>query len=414
MGRRTIFVAAIAAALAAVAGLAAWNARVGATHRALETRAALARELLTSSVEPASLARALATPLLDVVVTDRAHGVAYRTRGVALQQVALPPPPQQGRGPVPPEGPDAVRRPHSFLARVGGTLAGIPPLRIISSSYDVILTPDIVGLGLFLIEDVAIVVLIVVAALVVGARTAGRIALAERRRLEATLEERRAAAAEFQRFLADAGHELRTPLTIVSGYVEILEGTLTADERVRQILREMRAESSRMRALVEKMLLLARLDSPVSVPRLVDLSSVAANAADVMRARFPQRRVVVCASTANVIVDPDDAYEAIRNLLENALNYAPASTVELSVSHDETLARVTVSDDGPGIADLEREKIFDRFYRGSAREGVEGSGLGLAIVTRVATRWHGSVDLDSRPGRTVFSLSLPLADQVVA
>jgi signal transduction histidine kinase len=148
---------------------------------------------------------------------------------------------------------------------------------------------------------------------------------------------------------------------------------------------------------------------------LVDLSHVAAEAAHALRARFPSRSVVLRApDAANVIVDPDDAYEAIRNLLENALQYAPHSTVELAVAHDGGRACVTVSDNGPGVGDAEREKIFERFYRGSAREDVEGSGLGLAIVARVAARWNGTVALQSQPGRTVFTLAFPLAEQIDA
>ena len=168
-----------------------------------------------------------------------------------------------------------------------------------------------------------------------------------------------------------------------------------------------------MRALVEKMLLLARLESAVSVPRVVDVRAVADEAVATMRARFPDRAIDVAGEGAATIVDPDDLYAAVHNLVENALNYA-ASPVRVEAARDGSAARITVRDRGPGIAAADRAKIFERFYRGAV-DGVAGSGLGLSIVARVAERWNGTVTLDSRPGDgAAFTLRFPLAEEVPA
>ncbi|HET9028677.1 MAG TPA: HAMP domain-containing sensor histidine kinase, partial [Candidatus Aquilonibacter sp.] len=239
------------------------------------------------------------------------------------------------------------------------------------------------------------------------------ISRAERAKLHAVADERRAAALEFQRFLADAGHELRTPLTIVSGYVDILRARDDAsDPQLTTMLDGMRAETGRMRALVEKMLLLARLETPVAVPRLVDVAAVARDAAASMRAKYGERTLeVIDNDPASIVIDQDDLYEALHNLIENALKYAPDSPVRVYTGSAGRNAVVRVVDNGPGIPAGEREHVFRRFYRGNGRSDSDGSGLGLAIVVRVADRWNGNVQLDSTARETAFTLTFPLADE---
>lgn len=94
-----------------------------------------------------------------------------------------------------------------------------------------------------------------------------------------------------------------------------------------------------------------------------------------------------------VHADATELREAIENLLDNAFKYA-GGTVLLRVSADETSVAVSVEDHGPGIDITERERIFDRFYRGGANDAeIEGSGLGLAIVKRAVERAHGTIEI---------------------
>jgi two-component system, OmpR family, sensor kinase len=110
-----------------------------------------------------------------------------------------------------------------------------------------------------------------------------------------------------------------------------------------------------------------------------------------------------------VRADPADLHEAIANLVDNALKYGAGSLVRVMVEHERDSVVVRVSDCGPGIEPLEREKIFERFYRGAGNAEVEGSGLGLAIAARAANRAAGELTLErSEPGETVFALRLPL------
>ncbi len=229
------------------------------------------------------------------------------------------------------------------------------------------------------------------------------------RQVAISFEERRQAAEEFQRFLADAGHELRTPLTIVSGYVDIMCDNSTLDDLTRErVLRGMRSESARMRALVEKMLLLARMEAPVAQPRPVEIDASVADVVHALRSRHPQRTISMSQESASfALLDEDDLYEALFNLVENAVRYAPQSDIFVETHSDERSVRIAVVDHGPGIALEDQSKVFERFYRGRDGAGVEGSGLGLAIVKRAVERWGGSVHLESRAGETRFDLSFP-------
>ncbi len=102
-------------------------------------------------------------------------------------------------------------------------------------------------------------------------------------------------------------------------------------------------------------------------------------------------------------------HEAIANLVDNALKYGAGSLVRVMVEHERDTVVVRVSDCGPGIELPEREKIFERFYRGAGHADVAGSGLGLAIAARAAKRAGGDLTLErTEPGETVFAVRLPL------
>jgi signal transduction histidine kinase len=101
------------------------------------------------------------------------------------------------------------------------------------------------------------------------------------------------------------------------------------------------------------------------------------------------------------------------NLIENALNYSPlASTVTIEWSRREGSARLAVLDEGPGIDPAERERVFERFYRGEASADAPGTGLGLPVVDTLAKRWDGSIRLTDRPsGGTEAAVLLPLLER---
>lgn len=405
MIRRVVVIAVLAALLIVATAVRTWQVHVAAvaTELAMQTRAAQA--LVGGQTNPRIVAQALLRPLIHIVIEDRANGELYDARADRIDTHPLPPNPGPPAGLGPP--------PRSALNQIAAQLARIRPQRVDAPPLVIHLTPDAEALAAWLVRDALLTVLGLVTTGVVATWMVLTISRVARARLEAVVEERRTAAAEFQRFLADAGHELRTPLTIVSGYVDILSSRADeTDPQLKRMFDGMRAETARMRALVEKMLLLARLETPVAVPRLVDIASVAHDAATSMRAKYAGRSIEFHdGERAPVVIDQDDLYEALHNLIENALKYAPESNVEIETGVRDGRAFARIVDYGPGIAPAEQQAVFRRFYRGNGRSDSEGSGLGLAIVARVVDRWAGTIDLASSAHETRFTITFPLADE---
>ncbi|MEW2384202.1 HAMP domain-containing sensor histidine kinase [Micromonospora sp. NPDC047707] len=230
----------------------------------------------------------------------------------------------------------------------------------------------------------------------------------------AALAARQASETRVRQFVADASHELRTPLAAIRGYAEVARrGRDRVPPDVAHALRRVESESTRMTSLVDDLLLLARLDSgrPLAVEP-VDLSALVVDAVSDAHAAGPEHRwqLDLPDQVVRVPGDPARLHQVLANLLANARVHTPAGTTvttALAVEPDAAVLRIT--DDGPGIpADL-RSDVFERFARGdSSRSRAHGStGLGLAIVAAVVAAHHGAVSVQSRPGRTVFTVRLP-------
>jgi two-component system, OmpR family, sensor kinase len=236
--------------------------------------------------------------------------------------------------------------------------------------------------------------------------------------VESALARRHASEARLRTFAADASHELRTPLAAIRGYAELARrhpGTLPPE--VEHALRRVESESARMSALVEDLLLLARLDAgrPLeSAP--VDLTRLAIDAASDARVAGPGHRWQLELPDGPVVVRGDEQrlHQVLANLLSNARTHTPPGstvTVALGSSPSAGNAELSVTDDGPGIPAELQPDLFERFVRGdSSRSRAAGStGLGLAIVAAVVGAHHGTVAVASRPGHTRFVITLPLA-----
>ena len=215
---------------------------------------------------------------------------------------------------------------------------------------------------------------------------------------EANAEQRRQGA-EMRQFIADAGHELRTPLTIFMGYLDALRsGVVTDPSAVARVHDTMLDESRKMRTIIEKLIVLARMErEPQFSTQAVDLRSVAARAVDALRPIAGERIAFHSDGPATIVGDDAELYEAIKNVVENAVRYAPESPVDVSVRSDGTAAEIVVSDRGPGMSSADIQHAFDRFYRGTSRRDVDGSGLGLAIAKRAVERVGGTIALESAP-----------------
>jgi two-component system, OmpR family, sensor kinase len=224
-------------------------------------------------------------------------------------------------------------------------------------------------------------------------------------RLNAATYERRRQEAQMRQFIADAGHELRTPLTIFMGYLDALRSGVVQDgESVARVHDTMLEQSRKMKQIIEKLILLARLERDAEpISDAIDLQSVAARAVDALRPLAGERLQLATDGDATVLGDDAELYEAVKNVVENAVRYAPASLVMVRVGHEGENAVLQVADRGPGMAPIDVEHAFDRFYRGTSRGDVDGSGLGLAIAKRAVERMGGSIALESgsQTGTTV-------------
>ncbi|MDX6631061.1 MAG: two-component system, OmpR family, sensor kinase, partial [Gaiellales bacterium] len=196
--------------------------------------------------------------------------------------------------------------------------------------------------------------------------------------------ETEATLARQRQFVADASHELRTPLTSVLANLELLEETLHGEHR--EAAASALRSSRRMRRLVADLLLLARADTgrePLRHP--VDLSSVVTEAASELEPVAGDHEISISApSGLEVEGVRDELHRLVLNLMENALRHTdPGTAVEASVERRNGHIVLAVEDDGPGIPDELRDKVFERFFRAHGdRSG--SSGLGLAIVRSVA------------------------------
>ncbi|WP_012182439.1 HAMP domain-containing sensor histidine kinase [Salinispora arenicola] len=230
----------------------------------------------------------------------------------------------------------------------------------------------------------------------------------------AALAARQASETRVRQFVADASHELRTPLAAIRGYAEVARrGRDRVPPDVAHALRRVESESTRMTGLVEDLLLLARLDSgrPLAV-QPVDLSALVVDAVSDAHVAGPEHRWQLDLPEQQIGVpgDPARLHQVVANLLANARVHTPAgTTVTTSLAVEPDAAVLRVADDGPGIPEDLQPEVFERFARGdSSRSRSHGStGLGLAIVAAVVDAHHGVVSVQSRPGRTVFTVRLP-------
>jgi two-component system, OmpR family, sensor kinase len=227
--------------------------------------------------------------------------------------------------------------------------------------------------------------------------------------LEEAREETEGALTRQREFLADASHELRTPLTSILANLELLADVLEGErgEAARSALRS----SQRMRRLVGDLLLLARADAKRQVPREpTDVGRVLVEAAAELGPVADGHELTVDADQAIVEGARDELHRMTLNLMENAIRHTPMGThVNARVSADDGQVVVTVQDDGPGVPNELRDRIFERFVRGNGDRG-SSSGLGLSIVRAVAQSHGGTVEFeDARPGAR-FVVRLPRAE----
>ena len=220
-------------------------------------------------------------------------------------------------------------------------------------------------------------------------------------------------------FVATSSHELRTPLASLDGMLELLGEDLASDpidlDDARLRVKQAREQSRRLASLAGDLLDLSRIDAELDLRNEpVELAEIARAVSAEFELRGRAREVPIEIDTNGGRMraqgDPTAVARIVRILLDNALRVAPVgSNVNVTISEDASSTELVVRDEGPGIAAEDRQRIFERFERGSDRSADGGFGLGLAIGRELAQRMEGTLEvLDSDIGAT-FRVRLPRA-----
>ena len=215
-----------------------------------------------------------------------------------------------------------------------------------------------------------------------------------------------------RRFLQDASHALRTPITVALGHAELI-ARAAGDPAIAEDARVVVDEMGRMRAVAERLLLLASAEQPTFLSRRPVAPVTLVDAAMRRWAPIPRRWTVVEQMVPAIEADGDRLASALDALIENAVSHTPeGGGIELRLLQEPGAVRIAVADEGTGIAPEDLEHIFGRFARTDAgRERNRGGvGLGLNIAKTIAEAHGGSLRVTSTPGRgSLFELVLPVA-----
>jgi two-component system phosphate regulon sensor histidine kinase PhoR len=224
-------------------------------------------------------------------------------------------------------------------------------------------------------------------------------------------------------FVANVSHELRTPITSIRGYAETLVDSFTLEPDAARFARTISRSAARLGAIIDDLLLLSSLEDPDARTELgsspVRVAAFVAEAVEQAAPMASEKRVAI-----DVAVDHDLwvmgnaglLAHAVANLATNAVKYGPADAAVLVTARAESgSAVIEVSDRGPGIPEVHRARLFERFYRIDRARSRDsgGTGLGLAIVKHVAVAHGGAAEVDSRTGTdhgSTFRIRIPLAE----
>ena len=228
------------------------------------------------------------------------------------------------------------------------------------------------------------------------------------------ITERENAEQNRREFTANVSHELKTPLQGIIGSAELLENGMVRPEDTARFIGHIRSEAQRLVTLIDDIIRLSQLDEGDEMPtETVDLREIAQEAAEDLRGAAEKKHVSLSleGETAPVTGVRRLLYEIVYNLCDNAVKYnVDGGSVSIRVEQDGQTASVTVADTGTGIAPEHQGRIFERFYRvdKSHSKASGGTGLGLSIVKHAVQYHHGSIELQSAPGKgTTVRVSFP-------
>jgi signal transduction histidine kinase len=223
-----------------------------------------------------------------------------------------------------------------------------------------------------------------------------------------------------RQMLADVSHELKTPLTAMRSYVETLrDEDIALDRHTRErYFATLERETIRLDRIVKDLLDLARLENSVVHLdlRVFATRRVFEHVAGRHQPEIERRRIAVridvSSAADQMVADPDRIEQVVENLFANGLRHTPdGGSLALAATIDEHVVKLSVTDSGSGIPPEHVPLVFERFYKVDASRATDsgGSGLGLSISRAIVERHGGNISVDSGPGRTVFTITLPQA-----
>ena len=218
-------------------------------------------------------------------------------------------------------------------------------------------------------------------------------------------------------FTSNVSHEMKTPLQVIGGYAELMENGLIADEDIKKNARLIRKEAETMRDLIDDVLTLSKLDEgAMSKKEPVNIALTVNNVVMRLEQKALKNEITLDINTCESAVvygDPTRADQMIYNLVDNAIKYnRQGGNVTVKVKTIESDVELTVADEGDGIPEGQRERIFERFYRidESRSRQTGGTGLGLAIVKHAVESFDGSIcvyDNQNAKSGSVFKIKIP-------
>ncbi len=213
---------------------------------------------------------------------------------------------------------------------------------------------------------------------------------------------------EIKQFTDNASHQLMSPLTVMKTELEFITRRKHSNNECSQSFRVLSEQTDRMIHIIKTLLILAKDDQAGQMENSIfPLEKICAQLRPFYppRVRFPKK-----VPDAFLRGNPDYFLMALQNIVDNALKYSPEnSPVEIDLRLSKHEITILVKDQGPGIPDKEKEKIFERFYRGSQTTNKEGYGLGLSLVESIIKNMNGRIAVkDNRPRGTIFEITLKI------
>ncbi|MES2171227.1 MAG: ATP-binding protein [Actinomycetota bacterium] len=224
-------------------------------------------------------------------------------------------------------------------------------------------------------------------------------------------------------FVANISHELKTPIGAVGLLAEALQAASDEPEQVKRFAKRLTKESERLSRITQEIIELSRLQAAdaLTKPDVVEIDQVIAQAIDQNRVAADSSHVSIAHGGdrgAEVYGDEPLLVVALHNLIANAIQYSPRSSrVGVGVTNADGIVEIAVTDQGIGIPDEDRDRVFERFYRidPARSRHTGGSGLGLAIVKHVVQNHGGDIRVWSQPGKgSTFTIRLPEASSTAA